>query len=84
MLVEFSGKKEVILEEMRSIYKKENLKEILRFSDVRVAVKPKSLPKRESEEEEYNEKATGNFEIHCKDVVLRRAFEKIAKKIREG
>lgn len=83
MIMEFEGKKEVILEEMRDIYKRENFKEILRFTDVRVAVKPKTAPKRESEEI-YEDRAKGDFAIHCKDDVLRRTFERISRTIKEG
>jgi len=83
MIIEFKGQKEAILGEMRKIYAKEKMKGVLMFKDVRVAVKPKPAPKKDAKEP-YQDRATGDFEIQCKDNQLRRAFERVRKTIREG
>lgn len=83
MLMEFKGQKEVILEGMRKIYVKEKMKDVLKFKDVRVAVKPKPAQKKETKEP-YQDRATGNLEIRVEDDALRRKFESIRRTIREG
>lgn len=83
MVQEFKGQKEVILEEMRVIYAKEKLKGMVTFRDVRVALKPKPAPVKESKEA-YRDKASGNFDIRCEDAQLKKIFEKIQQTIREG
>lgn len=84
ILVEFKAQKEVILEEMKQIWKRESLKkEIIFFRDIAAKVKPKPTPQKE-EAKPYQDKATGEFEIHATDTSLKRIFENIQKRIKEG
>jgi len=84
MVMEFRGQKSRVLEEMRTIYAKEEMRGVVTFKDVRVAVKVKPAPILNGTEVPAPDRARGDFEIHCKDDALRKAFEGIRKTIREG
>ncbi len=84
ILMEFKTQKEVILEEMKKIWKLENItKKQVNFKTISAKVKPKPALKKETTAP-YQDKATGEFEIHVTNDALRRVFENIQKRIKEG
>jgi len=84
ILMEFKSQKEVILEEMKAIWKREGIKkETVLFKRIEAKVKPKALPRQETAVP-YEDKATGEFEIHCSDSGLSKIFERIRNNIKEG
>jgi len=84
VLMEFDSKKSEIIERMKVIWKEEKLKQgVIKFKQIRAAVKAKPAPKRKRKEP-YQDRATGNFDINVKDDALRRKFESIRKTIKEG
>lgn len=73
-----------ILENMRKIYKKENLAGVIYFSKVEPAVAPykKSVSVSDSKIT-YEEKSTGNFRITCENQKIRSLFEDIREIVRD-
>ncbi len=80
ILMEFKAQKEVILEEMKQIWKREALKkEIIFFKDIAAKVKPKPAPKQEVINVE-RDRASGDFVVHGDGAVAAK-FKQIAKTI---
>ncbi len=82
ILMEFKAKKEVILEEMKKIWKIEGItKKHVNFKTIAAKVKPKATERKKTETLE-RDKADGGFAIHCEGV-LATTFKNIAKIICE-
>ncbi len=80
---EFSLKKEQILERMREIYKQNELKKVIIFTDVKAKVVPVVVEKQKKENNSYNEIAKGDFDIsHIKNKEIKRVFERIKANIK--
>ena len=84
---EFLMQKSNILEKMRKLYKDEKMAEVLRFKEVRGVVKshaptPAPPPKRDTSCK-FEERSSGEFEIRAESPMVREAFEKIQKTIKE-
>lgn len=82
-LGEFGQNREQIRARMAEIWKKEGLKDILTFSQFRAEVRHKA-PQKEADAIQHQDKASGDFEIKCRDPQLRIKFEQIQKNIKEG
>ncbi|PZT47245.1 hypothetical protein B6S12_10090 [Helicobacter valdiviensis] len=84
-LNEFKYKEEQILNKMRILYKERNLKDWLSFSKVlaEVSFKPTLKETKKQEKQTYKERATGNFEIKCKNTELAEYFKRIQNIIKE-
>ncbi len=83
MVSEFSIHKENIVAKMRNIYREKNLKEVIRFRDVKADIKHRAV-KREDSQKKQKDRATGDFEILAKDESIRGAFEKMRRVIKES
>ena len=85
---EFGFKREQILEQMRTIYKQNNLRETLIFRDVKAVCKVARKEPTVSKDDSYKELASGEFDTSgVQNEHIKRAFERIKQHIkanREG
>lgn len=82
VLNEFQMQKEQIKERMRVIFVEKKLKGVVIFKEISAKSIPK-VPQKQSPSPVISDRASGNFEIACKSIELRRIFANIQHNIQQ-
>ena len=80
---EFNLKKEQILNKMREVYIRRDLKKSLVFTDVQAKLVPEHKETKVAKKDSYTEIATGDFEIRTKDEKIAKIFRRIKRIIKD-